>query len=120
MGTESLKLYGIASCDTCRNARKWLSEHSREFEFYDLREDGLDTQMLDRWTKRLSWEKLLNTRSLTWRKIPEVDRADMTKSKAIASMLEHPTLVKRPVLECSDFIAVGFSAEHYRNIFMQL
>jgi len=115
-----LKLYGLGSCDTCRKARKWLSEQSREYEFHDLREDGLDIQMLEKWADRISWKKLLNTRSLTWRKIPEVDRADINRSKAIASMIEHPTLVKRPVLECSEFIAVGFSPEHYRNIFMQL
>ena len=120
MGTELLTLYGIASCDSCRKARKWREGQSYEFQFHDLREDGLDIQMLEQWAKRISWEKLLNTRSLTWRKMPEVDRADMTKDKAIASMLEHPTLVKRPVLECSMFIAVGFSPENYKAIFMQV
>jgi arsenate reductase-like glutaredoxin family protein len=65
----------------------------------------------------MSWETLLNTRSLTWRKIPEVDRADMNRSKALAAMVEHPTLVKRPVLACADFIAVGFSPAHYSEVF---
>jgi arsenate reductase len=115
-----LILFGIGSCDTCRKARKWLEAESYEYEFHDLRKDGLDIQMLERWSKRLSWEKLLNTRSLTWRKMPEVDRADMNISKAIASMLEHPTLVKRPVLECPEFIAVGFSPENYKRMFAQL
>jgi arsenate reductase len=52
--------------------------------------------------------------------MPEVDRADMSEDKALASMLENPTLVKRPVLECSRFIAVGFSPTNYRDIFMQV
>lgn len=120
MEAELLTLYGIASCDTCRKARKWLAQQSYEYEFHDLREDGLDIQLLERWAKRISWEKLLNTRSLTWRKLPEVDRADMSKNKALASMLEQPTLVKRPVLECAQFIAVGFSPDNYKAIFMQL
>ena len=115
-----LTLYGINSCDTCRNAKKWLEAQSYDYEFHDLRNDGLDFQTLERWSKRMSWEKLLNTRSLTWRKIPEVDRADMTKNKAVATMLEQPTLVKRPVLECKQFIAVGFSPDNYKAIFMQL
>ena len=114
-----LTLYGLGSCDTCRKARQWLAAQSHEYRFHDLRNDGLDIRTLDRWAKRISWEKLLNKRSLTWRKIPEVDRADMTKSKAIATMLEHPTLVKRPVLECKEFIAVGFSPDHYKKIFSQ-
>jgi arsenate reductase len=115
-----LKLYGISSCDTCRKAKLWLTQNSREFQFHDIRDDGLDIQMLERWGKRISWEKLLNTRSLTWRKIPEVDRSDMTQSRALSMMLEHPTLVKRPVLEHKKFIAVGFSDEHYSKIFDQL
>jgi arsenate reductase len=120
MVTDLLTLYGIASCDTCRKARKWLDDQSHAHEFHDLRKDGLDMQTLERWAERTNWEKLLNTRSLTWRKIPEVDRANMSKSKALTSMLEQPTLVKRPVLECSRFISVGFSPDHYKKIFARL
>ena len=112
-----LTIYGIPSCDTCRKARKWLTENNREHTFHDLRQDGLDIQMLDRWARTLEWQKLLNTRSLTWRKIPEVDRAGMTKNRAIALMLEQPTLVKRPVLECEEFVAIGFSPANYAKIF---
>ncbi len=115
-----LKLFGISSCDSCRKARKWLQDQKLEFVFHDLRNDGLDVQMLERWMSRMDWQKFLNTRSLTWRKIPEVDRAEMMKSRAISLMLEHPTLVKRPVLECKQFIAVGFSPENYAKIFDKL
>ncbi len=110
-------VYGIGSCDSCRKARKWLVNHSIEHEFHDLRIDGLDFRILERWSDRIGWQKLLNTRSLTWRKIPETDRSGMTKEKAQALMLQHPTLVKRPVLECEGFIALGFSPENYAAIF---
>ena len=120
MQPSLLILYGINSCDTCRKAKKWLESQSYEYRFHDLREDGLDVETLNRWVGRIDWQKLLNTRSLTWRKMPEVDRADMSEDKALKSMLENPTLVKRPVLECSRFIAVGFSPNNYRDIFMQV
>ena len=113
-------MYGIGSCDTCRKAKKWLQAQSYEYKFHDLRKDGLDAKMLNRWATRIDWQKLLNTRSLTWRKLPEVDRADMSKDKALASMMDHPTLVKRPVLECDEFISVGFSPENYKKMFAQL
>lgn len=115
-----LTLYGISSCDTCRKAKKWLVEQSIEFSWHDLRDSGLDRQMLDRWTERMDWRKFLNTRSLTWRKIPEVDRAGIDRERAIGMMLEHPTLVKRPVLEGEEFIAVGFSSDNYRRMFDSL
>jgi Spx/MgsR family transcriptional regulator len=108
-----LTVYGIKSCDTCRNARKYLAEHDIEFRFHDVRDDGLDIQMLERWSGRIDWQKLLNRKSLTWRKVPETDRNDMTKDRAFALMLDQPTLLKRPVLEASEFIAVGFSEKRF-------
>jgi arsenate reductase len=108
-----LIVFGIKSCDTCRRAKKYLDEHNIEFRFHDLRDDGLDIQMLERWTQRIGWARLLNKQSLTWRKIPEVDRNDMTHNKALAAMIDNPTLVKRPVLESDKFIAVGFSEKRF-------
>ncbi len=108
-----LTIYGIKSCDTCRKARKYLAENDIEFRFHDVRDDGLDIQMLERWGDRIDWQKLLNRQSLTWRKIPEVDREDMSKERAFALMLDQPTLVKRPVLESEHFMAVGFSEKRF-------
>ena len=108
-------VYGIKSCDTCRKARKYLAEHDIEFRFHDVRDDGLDIQMLERWSARMGWEKLVNRKSLTWRKIPEVDRNDMTRDKAFALLLDQPTLLKRPVLEADRFTAVGFSEKRFSD-----
>ena len=110
-----LTVYGIKSCDTCRRARKFLEERNIEFRFHDLRENGLDIQMLERWSARIDWQRLLNRKSLTWRKIPEADRIEMTKDRAFAAMLDHPTLVKRPVLEHNSFFAVGFSEKRFTD-----
>ena len=109
-----LTVYGIKSCDTCRRAKKFLNENSIEFAFHDLREDGLDIQMLERWAARIEWQKMMNRKSLTWRNLPESLRQDMSKSRAFATMLEHPTLIKRPVLEDEkNFFAIGFSEKRF-------
>ena len=73
--------------------------------------------MLERWCDRLEWEKLLNRRSLTWRKVPAADRENMSRNRALAAMIENPTLVKRPVLESKQLMAVGYSPESYAKIF---
>ncbi len=114
-----LTVYGIKSCDTCRKARKYLTEHDIEFRFHDVRDDGLDIQMLERWAARIDWQRLLNKQSLTWRKIPEVDRGAINRDRAYALMIENPTLVKRPVLESEDFIAVGFSEKRFGDYLAQ-
>lgn len=108
-----LTVFGIKNCDTCRKACKHFTENGIEFHFHDVRDDGLDIQMLARWANRLDWTQLLNKKSLTWRKIPEIERADIMADKAFALMIKNPTLVKRPVLESDGFIAVGFSEKHF-------
>jgi arsenate reductase len=108
-----LIVYGIQSCDMCRKARKYLTAHNIEFEFHDFREDGVDIQRLELWTERIGCERLLNKQSLTWRKIPEVDRNNMTRDRALAAMIDQPTLIKRPVLVADNFIAVGFSEKRF-------
>jgi len=115
-----LTIYGIMSCDTCRKARKYCAEQDINFRFHDVRDDGLDIQMLERWSARIDWQKLLNRRGLSWRKIPEVDRNNIDRDRAFALMIDHPTLLKRPVLETDAFLAVGFSENRFRDFWDSL
>lgn len=102
---------GIKSCDTCRKALAWLSSRDLPHTFHDLRADGLTEDQLKSWISAVSWEALLNRRSTTWRTLDDKDRADLTEAKAIRLMLDHPTLVKRPVFETESGIYVGFTDE---------
>lgn len=108
-----LTVFGIKSCDTCRKALAYLTEKNIQHTFHDVRDDGMDMQMLERWAASVGWEKLLNKRSLTWRKVPEADRGNMTRDKALRLMLEQPTLLKRPVIETRRYTAVGFSEQRF-------
>ena len=112
-----LTLYGIPNCDTCRKARKWLDAHSVDYRFHDLRAAGLDRSTVESWAAKLDWQTLLNTRSTTWRGIPDARKKDLTTDKAMTLMLENPTLVKRPVAERTGEILVGFAADRYRDFF---
>ena len=108
-----LTVYGIKSCDICRKARKFLQDRNIEHRFHDVRKDGINVQMLERWADRVDWQRLLNKRSLTWRKVSEADRSDMNRDKAIALILDAPTLLKRPVIETDSYLAVGFSENRF-------
>ena len=114
---SKITLHGIKNCDSCRKARQWLDEHKIEYHFNDVREDGISIQMLERWGGRIDWLKLLNKKSTTWRQLPDDEKDDLDKSRALAMILKHPTLLKRPLLECDQFIAVGFRADTYHDSF---
>ena len=94
----AMELYGIKSCDTCRKARKMADEQGRAHEWHDLREDGIDSDRIDRWLAAVGTETLVNRRSTTWRGLDEKARAKaMDPRTAAAVLVEHPTLIKRPV-----------------------
>jgi len=61
--------------------------------------------------KAVGWEKLLNTRSTTWRGLSDADKAGIDAAKAIALMSEHPTLIKRPVIKRDALITVGWTKD---------
>ena len=111
-----ITLYGIKNCDTVKKARKWLDANSIAHQFHDVRTDGLEMVMLTRWAKVAGWQKLLNTRSTTWRQIPEAERRDINEKNALKLMLANPTLIKRPVLEQNEKVLVGFAEAEYRKI----
>ncbi|WP_127477048.1 ArsC family reductase [Sulfurivermis fontis] len=110
-------LYGIKNCDTVRKARAWLDAHGVSYRFHDLRGDGLDAATLNIWLQQVDTATLINTRGTTWRQLPESARHIGDTAAAVALMLEHPTLIKRPVLVHEGRITVGFSSAAYAEIF---
>lgn len=110
-------LYGIAACDSCREARRWLDRHGVTYRFHDLRADGLDRSMLEDWLDALGWEQLINRRSRTWRELPPARREGLDRAKAAALILEQPLLIKRPLLIQRMAVHLGFSAEDYARLF---
>ena len=106
-------LYGIRACDTMKKARSWLEEKGVAFTFHDYKTAGVDRQALERWVDRLGWEALLNRSGTTFRKLPEEQRADLDRDRAIAIMLANPSSIRRPVLEDGEVLLVGFKPDAY-------
>ena len=113
----ALKIYGLASCDTTRAARKWLDAHGVTYAFHDVRADGLTKPLVEGWVKRAGWEKVLNKASTTWRELPETEKTGVDQATAVALLLAHPTLVKRPVLDRGGELALGFKPTIYAQLF---
>ncbi len=112
-----ITVYGIKNCDTVKKACNWLTKNNIDYQFHDFRKDGLTQSKITQWSKKIDWEILLNRRGTTWRKLSEDEKASINKSKAIKLMTEHPTLIKRPVVEHNNNVIVGFSTENYQGQF---
>ncbi len=109
-------LYGIKNCDTVKKARKFLDANQVDYSFHDFREDGLNPIQLSAWAAELGWESLLNKRSTTWRQLPDETKENINEMLALMVMEDQPTLIKRPVLELSDRVLVGFNEKTYTEL----
>lgn len=102
-------LYGIANCDTVKKARAWLTEQGYNYTFHDFKKQGVPPEKLAQWMQTVGWEKLLNRKGTTWRKLDAVTQAGVVDAaSAQAVMLVHASSIKRPVVEWGDGTSVGF------------
>jgi arsenate reductase len=102
-------VYGIPNCDTVKKARLWLAEQGVAYEFHDFKKHGLPDAQLDEWLTRCGWERLLNRKGTTWRKLDTKQQGtvhDAASAKAL--MQANPSVIKRPVVDWGGDITVGF------------
>lgn len=110
-------IFGIKNCATMKKAFAWLDARGVHYEFHDYKASGIDLAHLKTWSDRVGWELLLNTRGTTWRKLSPSQQAHLDAAKALKLMSEHPSLIKRPVLENGNALLVGFVPERYTEAF---
>jgi arsenate reductase len=112
----SVTIYGIKNCDTMKKARTWLDKAGQTYDFHDYKTAGIDRARLEGWVGKVGWETLLNRSGTTFRKLPDSDKAGLTENKAIALMMEQPSMIKRPVLELpGGKLLVGFKPAEYAS-----
>ncbi|WP_024509876.1 ArsC family reductase [Bradyrhizobium sp. ARR65] len=111
----SITIYGIKNCDTMKKARAWLDDHGVAYEFHDYKAAGIAKDKLKQWSDKLGWESLLNRGGTTFRKLPDAEKEGLNEKKALALMLEQPSMIKRPVLEIGSKLLVGFKPDVYAS-----
>lgn len=109
-------LFGISNCDSVKKAKKWLDNNGTDYQFHDFRKNGLNETTVAAWLNRVDASVLVNKRSTTWKQLDECNKA-RADSDTLALLLEHPTLIKRPVLATATQLFVGFNEAGYQQLF---
>src|SRR6195952_1104627 len=68
-------LYGIPNCDTVKRARDWLTTHGVAHAFHDFKKAGVPVDRLAAWVAAAGWERVLNRKGTTWRKLDPARQA---------------------------------------------
>ncbi|MCB1583480.1 MAG: ArsC/Spx/MgsR family protein [Marinicella sp.] len=94
-------IYGIKNCDKVKAAMKQAQSNGVDVQLHDFRNDGIDQALVDEMLNDIAIDQLLNKRSTTWKQLDASDKETFSSDL----LLQHPTLIKRPVV---------FENGHYR------
>lgn len=111
-----MKIYGIKNCDTVKKALNYLDNKGISYEFHDYKKLGVEASKIKEWAKLVPFEKLINKKGPTYRKLSEDEKLQLEKiSTAIPIILANTSVIKRPILEFKNTIILGYDEETYSS-----
>ena len=102
-----MRLYGLKSCDSCKNVLKKFKIAGKNIEFIDIRQNPVSAEILQSWLDHHGDAVLVNRKSTTWRNLGDTDR----QMPAFKLLQAQPTLIKRPVIVAGGLSYVGWNAD---------
>jgi arsenate reductase len=112
---NTITLYGIPNCDTVKKARAHLAEQKIDYVFHDFKKQGVPESLIDIGLATVGWERLLNRKGTTWRKLDAaIQGSTVDAASAKAVMLANPSTIKRPVIQwTATRVTVGFTPSEW-------
>ncbi|MCL7987039.1 Spx/MgsR family RNA polymerase-binding regulatory protein [Sphingobacterium sp. lm-10] len=111
-----LNVYGIKNCSTVKKALDWLTTNEKPFVFHDFKKEPATVGKLEEWEKHVTYETLLNKKGTTWRKLgSEVQQQIVDAPSANAVLAANNSMIKRPIIEHSTGLLVGFDEDNYKT-----
>jgi len=109
-------IYGIPTCGSVRNARKFFKDNEIDVEFVDFKKTSVECDRVDTWIKGSDINVLFNNKGKKYRdlKLKELNLDDSGKREWLC---KENMLFKRPVIEYKDQIIVGWDEDKYKEIF---
>ncbi len=101
-----MRIFGLKNCDTCRKAIKQLADCKQNLSYVDVRADGISKEDLTKIVE-IFGDAAINRASTTWRSLSDEAREKPT----LELLADHPTLMKRPVIEADGQWTIGWKAD---------
>ena len=109
-----IHLYGIPNCDTVKKARVWLDAAGKACTFHDYKKEGADPERVAGWIAAAGLDAVVNRKGTTYRALSDADKAlAADRHTAAALLVQHPSVIKRPIAEHQNGILVGFKEDEW-------
>jgi len=110
-----ITIYTTPSCSSCRKAKKWLDEHKVPYEeknLFNHRIDDTDIEMMLNHAEN-GFDDIISTRSKVFKE-QELEVEDMSVSELKSFIINHPSVLKRPIIVDAKRMQVGYNDEEIR------
>ena len=112
-----IKVYGIKTCGSVRNALKFFKDHNIEVDVVVFISTRMDLETVKKLSQKVDINLLFFfffTKYKTMN-LKELNLDEQAKKEYLAN---EPMLFKRPVIEYGDKIVVAWDEEEYKKIFL--
>ena len=116
-----LTVYWHPRCGTCRQAVKWLEEHSFQIEKIDLVENPPSEQELNNLiaASGLEIKHFFNVSGTLYREMGMKEKmAELNDAEKIKLLSENGKLIKRPIVTNGEKATVGFHKEQFEHTWL--
>lgn len=105
-----VKIYTTPTCSSCRKAKKWLDEHKIAYQEISLLNAKLSNDDLNGILKNAEngVEDIISMRS---KYLENTDIENMTITELKSFIIEHPLVLRRPIIVGDDRMQVGYNEE---------
>ena len=109
-----LEVIGITNCNTIKKTKEWLSDEGITYSFRDVKKDPLSPNELAELVMRAGLDTLVNRKGRKWKELGLSDK-ELSDNDLFEVLLEHQTMIKRPVLRKGEAVMVGFDEDALQN-----
>lgn len=110
-----ITIFTTPSCSSCRKAKKWLDDHKIAYEEKNLFNQRITEEDIDRMLENAEngFDDIISTRSKVFKE-ESLDVEDMRISELKQFIIDHPSILKRPIMVDGEKMQVGYNDEEIR------
>lgn len=112
---DMITIFTTPSCSSCRKAKKWLDDHKIKYDEKNLFSQRITIEDIDKMLSNAEngFEDIISTRSKIFKE-ESLDVEDMKMSELKQFIIDHPSVLKRPIILDGEKMQVGYNEEEIR------
>lgn len=111
------KVYGIKTWNSVRKALRFFKDNNIEVEFFDTKKETPTSTSIEFWIEKAGIDLVFNSRGTKYRSL-KLKELNLDEQGKFEWLCKEPMLLKRPIVELSDDVVVGFNEDDYKAKFL--